>query len=111
VTLLVACGSARPPAPRAEPPPARGTASPGDRLDTVSQGDHPGELECDELFAHAIAVEAAERPADQRLDADALEAARAELRAQHMAECRTLSRETYRCVLAAARTAEIAACQ
>jgi hypothetical protein len=111
VTLLVACGSARPPAPRAEPSPARGTASPGDRLDTVSNGDHPGELECDELFAHALAVETAERPADQRLDADALATARADLRERHMAECRTLSRETYRCLLAGARTSEIAACQ
>jgi hypothetical protein len=109
VTLLVACGSARSAPHRAEP--ARDNASPGDRLATVSQGDHPGELDCDELFAHALAVEAAERPADQRLDAEALDAARAELRTRHMAECRTLSRETYRCMLAAARTSELAACQ
>ena len=111
--VLVACGSARPPAPprpvadSTSSPPGPGSAAPV----VATTDEHPSEPECDALFAHAIAIEMAERPADQQLGEPELATLRAQLRERELATCRELRRQTYTCMLAAAKTAELVTCK
>lgn len=110
--LLVACGSARPPAPPhrvPDAPPAQ--AGSGSAAPVVSSDEHPTEPECDALFAHAIAIEMAERPADQQLAEPELATLRAQVRERELATCRELTRQTYTCMRAAAKTAELVTCK
>lgn len=94
------------------------TRSPGSGAATVDAGtlapSGPSERECDELFAHAIALKvAAQRqtlPADQ-VPTDAEQAAvRDELRAGFLAECRASSRDSYDCARAATTLDALGAC-
>lgn len=111
--LLVACGSARPPAPPHPVTDGRGSqAGSGSGAAVVTTTDeHPTDAECDALFAHAIAIEMADRPADQQLAEPELATLRAQVRERELASCRELTRQTYTCMLAAAKTAELVTCK
>jgi hypothetical protein len=117
-----ACGSARstpgstpdPPAPddvgssatvasAGRTAPATGSAARG-------EPQHPSDQECDALFAHALAVEQAQRPADQQLGEPELATVRAKLRERKMPACLQLSRATYRCMLAAPTLPALTTC-
>ncbi len=72
--------------------------------------DHPSDQECDALFAHAVAVELAQRPADQQLAEPQLATIRAKLREQKLPACLQLSRATYRCMIAAPTLPALTTC-
>jgi hypothetical protein len=106
---LSACGSAHP-----APPPPPGHAK---HVDTQGSAPppvaevRPSEAECDAMFDHALALENAERPTDQQLSAAETVTVRAKLRTDHLAECRELSRASYRCLVEASTVATFTACK
>jgi hypothetical protein len=104
--VFAACGGATTPTS----PPHHPAGS--DQLPPTASG--PSERECDELIGHAVALgidEHATRPADRRpTDADR-DTVRASLGADFAPECRKLSREGYRCAIAARTLADLGACQ
>lgn len=73
----------------------------------------PTDAECDQLVAHALELQLAElratKPADQLPDATEVDQLRAELRAADPG-CKDLSRDAYRCAIAAKTLAELAGC-
>jgi hypothetical protein len=120
LALLVcqACGSAQSPARPHDPGTHQGSGSAGSAGHVATgsgsagptEPEHPSEQECDALFAHALAVEQAERPTDQQLAEPELAKVRATLREQKMAACRELPRATYRCMLAAPTLPALTSC-
>lgn len=105
---IAACGSGK---PGDSTHPRGGSARP-DAGAPQGTADGPSERECDELVDHAIEIELAARRAQQHAKpmptADELARLRAELRGDP--GCRALSREAYRCAMAAATLAELEAC-
>ena len=105
--LVAACssgaGGAAHPAPS---PTASPTPPPAD--------DAPGEAECDQLITHAVALGIREQSggphAPHSTESDH-EAIRRSLHDDFAAGCRTLSRDAYRCAMAATTLAALAACQ
>ena len=74
----------------------------------------PGEQACDELITHAVALgidEQAAHPTAPQATAADHEAIRRSLRDEYLAGCRALSREAYRCAMAATTLAQLSACQ
>jgi hypothetical protein len=73
----------------------------------------PNERECDALFAHVVQLAAADQraamPQASVTDAD-VAADQAALRASALAECRTMSRTSYACALAAPSSEQLRAC-
>ena len=77
----------------------------------VATDEHPTDAECDALFAHALAVEMAERPPDHQLGAPELASLRAQVHERQAASCRELTRQAYTCMLVAAKRADLVACR
>ena len=101
--LIVACGGRT----SAPPPIARASAPPADA--PVPNPSGPTESECDELFAHALALALAERqPPPSESDAATL---RGELRPGFVADCRAGTRAYHACGLAAKSRADLDACK
>jgi hypothetical protein len=109
VVILVACGgrSSEPAHPVAtgsgNPPRAGGevaTATPADR----------GDEQCDKLFAHALTLGIAERPADQKLTSDERANADAQLHKSWLTSCRQMTSREYDCAMRAATLAELEGC-
>jgi len=74
----------------------------------------PGDRECDELITHAVVLgvdEQAARPGEPQATEADHEAIRRSLHEDFVAGCRGLSREAYRCAMAATTLTELAACQ
>ncbi len=67
----------------------------------------PSEADCDALIAHAVALAAADQP--KATDDDQAHA-RADLKAQYGASCRTMTHAHYLCALSAPSLASIAEC-
>jgi hypothetical protein len=110
--LAPACGSARSSPPITPPPPPPPEAGSGSAIAVTPPPPDapPADAECDALVAHALALEMAERPADQQLAEPEREKVLAQLREEQRPACRTLSREAYRCMLAAGKVADLASC-
>ena len=87
-----------------------GRTAPATGSAASSEPEHPSDQECDALFAHAVAVEQAQRPADQQLAEPELASVRAKLREQKLPGCLQLSRATYRCMLAAPTLPALTTC-
>jgi hypothetical protein len=105
--FVAACssGGATPGHPQ-PPPPARDAGPP------ALAG--PDERECDELITHAVALgidEEAARPGEPRTTEADHEVVRRKLHEDFMTGCRTLSRDAFRCAIAAPTLAELAGCQ
>jgi hypothetical protein len=104
--FVAACssGSSPPGHPRPLPPPRdAGPPAPAG----------PGERECDELITHAVVLgidEQAGRPEPRATEADH-EAIRRALHDELLAGCRTLTRDAFRCAIAATSLTELAGCQ
>jgi hypothetical protein len=75
----------------------------------------PSDRDCEDLIAHAVTLGSAElrdtRPADQLPTEAERTRLAGELRTQFLPGCRTLTREVYRCALAARTLAELTGCQ
>jgi hypothetical protein len=74
----------------------------------------PSERECDALITHAVALGIDEQTAgsaEARTTEADHEAVRRRLHEDFMTGCRTLSREAFRCALAAPTLAALAGCQ
>lgn len=73
----------------------------------------PSEQDCDQLITHAVALGIDEQAAraEPRATASDHEAIRRSLHEDFMAGCRALSRDAFRCALAATTLAELARCQ
>jgi len=97
-----------------EPRKPSGSATPPPDATEVVAPAGPSERQCSELFAHALALHAAEaaqaRPG-QAPTADELAKAELELRDQFLAECRASTLDGLRCAMAATTPAALAACQ
>jgi hypothetical protein len=106
LVLIVGACSSRPGAP---PKPPTGSAAPLDAPAPSANG--PSERECDELFAHAIAIKIADQR--QRLPPAQVptEAEQAALRGPFVADCRAGTRTDQQCGIAAQTLAELDACQ
>ena len=74
-----------------------------------AEADRPSERECDELVEHVLQLELATRPKDARPSDAELAQLRGELRGDPA--CAKLSRDRYRCAMAAKTAAEYQACQ
>jgi hypothetical protein len=107
--LLVFACSGHPPSEPAHP---HGSAAPTDGGVTVVVPTGSTERECAEVVDHAIALHLAElraqKPADQLPNDAEVAKLAAELRAEP--GCRTLTRDGYRCGLAAKSLSELEAC-
>jgi hypothetical protein len=112
--LAPACGSARSSPPITPPPPPQSSPETGSgsavAVAPPAPDAPPADAECDALVAHALSLEMAERPADQQLAEPERAKVLAQLREQQRPACRTLSREAYRCMLAAGKVADLASC-
>ncbi|MDQ3368732.1 MAG: hypothetical protein M3680_25160 [Myxococcota bacterium] len=99
----------------AHPPPRRSPdQGPTETADRARAQPGPTDRECDDLFAHAIAIRIAEQrrtlPPDQ-VPTEAEQATlRAELRAGYLESCRAGSRGGLQCGLVAKTLDELAAC-
>jgi hypothetical protein len=107
LVLLLAC-SGKPSDPVH---PRGGTARPDAGAVHVAEGG-PSDPECEVLVAHAVELGMAElrahHPLDQLPDERELDQLAADLRAE--GGCRALSRDGYRCGLAATTLSELGAC-
>lgn len=105
--VVAACSSGA--APPTRPTDPIGSGAP----DTATPvADAPTERECEQLVAHALALGAAERtgrPTDQLSTEADQEQVQIRLR-PFIDECRALSRDGYRCAIAATAISELAAC-
>lgn len=101
--LVAACSGGAGDAARVPPRPAVRPAPP-------PADDAPGEVECDQLITHAVALGITEQPAPRSTESDH-EAVRRSLHDDFVAGCRTLPRDAYRCAMAATTLAGLAACQ
>ncbi|TMQ03468.1 MAG: hypothetical protein E6J90_21885 [Deltaproteobacteria bacterium] len=101
--LAFACSSGPGSPEHPRPPP------PGDPTAPTA----PSEPECDQLITHTVALGIDEQAARAEPHATASdhEAIRRALHEDFMAGCRALSRDAYRCAMAAATLAELARCQ
>lgn len=104
--LVAACSSGPGAAEHPRPDPGRGGPP--------AAGSAPGEQDCDALITHAVALgideRAARKPAARTTESDH-EAVRRSLRDDFMAGCRALSRDAFRCAMAATTLDALAACQ
>ena len=66
--------------------------------------------QCDKLIAHAVALGAAERPADQKPTDDERAAMQSQLRTSYAPKCKQMTSKGYDCALAAHTLAELEAC-
>jgi hypothetical protein len=105
----LACGSAQSTTTTPQPtgPTARGS---GSAVVVTAPDASPSDAECDQLVAHALTLELANRPADQQLGEPEREKVLVHARQEQRPACRTLSRDAYRCILAAATVSELARC-
>lgn len=78
------------------------------RVEPAANG--PSEGECEALFAHALTIGIAGRPATPAPSEPDQQAIRAELRGQFLTDCRGGTRDDHRCGLAAKTLGELAAC-
>lgn len=108
VAQLGACGGAQTPAPatRTRPPTGSGSAALAQPADAP-----PSDAECDELVVHAVGLEMADRPADQQLAEPERTKVVAQLQQEQRPACRELSRDSYRCMLAASTASGLAGCK
>ena len=104
--LVAACASA----PGGPDHPHR---EPAERGAAPRTGTGPSEQECDELITHAVALGIDEQSAHgaPHTTASDHEAVRRGLHDELAAGCRTLSRDMYRCAMAAATLDALAGCQ
>jgi hypothetical protein len=109
VPLGGACGSARSAPPITPPPPRTGSGSAA--VPPPAADAAPSDAECDALVAHALTIELAERPVDQQLAEPERAKLLAKLQQDQRPACRALSREVYRCIVAAGKVAELASCE
>jgi hypothetical protein len=70
----------------------------------------PSDAECDQLVAHALTLELADRPADQQLGDPERDKVLAQAREAQRPACRALSRDAYRCMAAATTSGDLARC-
>jgi hypothetical protein len=106
-----ACGSAQS-TPKTTPgEPVLPAAGSGSATVTPPPAASPSDAECDALVAHALTLELAARPADQQLAEPERGTVLARLREEQRPACRTLSRDAYRCMLAAGTVAVLASCK
>ena len=87
--------------------------APAERGAAPQAGTGPTEQECDELITHAVALGIAEQAAHSppHTTASDHEAVRRSLHDELAAGCRSLSRDAYRCAMAAATLDALAGCQ
>lgn len=114
LSLALACSGSSSSSSTRQRPPGPGHAHEGAKPPPAA-APAPTERECDELIAHAIALRVAELrqslPPEQ-VPTEAEQAAlAAELRSQHLADCRSGTRRGYDCALAAKSLAELGGCQ
>lgn len=104
--LVAACSSGPSEAEHPRPPPA----DPGGPTAEAA----PSEPECDALITHAVALgideQAARSPAARTTESDH-EAIRRALHDQFLPGCRAMTRDAYRCAIAAGSLDALAACQ
>jgi len=103
--LVTACSSSSGTAAHPAPPPPD---EPAAAIRTP-----PTEQECDELIIHAVALGIDEQAArvDPHATASDHEAIRRALHEEFMTGCRALSRDAFRCAIAATTLTELARCQ
>lgn len=108
VAHQAACGSAQSTQHAArQPPPQTGSGSAA----VAQPADAPPtDTECDALVVHAVGLEMAARPPDQQLAEPERANVVAQLQAEQRPACRELSRDSYRCMLAASTSAGLAGC-
>jgi len=107
----VACGPkpGAPAHPDGTPVPPK-TGSGSAVVETTPPSPDRTENQCDKLIAHAVALGAAERPADQKPTDDERTAMQNELRTSWSPKCKQLTSRGYECALAAHTLAELDAC-
>ena len=108
VAHLGACGGARPPPPTTRAPPQTGS---GSTVVAQPADAPPSDAECDALVVHALGLEMAARPADQQLAEPERTNVVAQLQQEQRPACRELSRDSYRCMLAASTVSGLAGCK
>jgi len=118
VILLAAACSGKPSAP-AHPGggpqtsigPQTSDLGPQDHNQTSNGGKtQQGVRDCDKLIAHAVELGVAERPDDQKANADERQTMNTQLRTAWTSKCQQLTSHGYECALAAHTLAELDAC-
>jgi hypothetical protein len=107
-----ACGSAQSPPPTTTVQPTGPTTTGTGSAVAISTPEAaPSDAECDALVAHALTLELGDRPADQQLGEPERGKVLAQAREAQRPGCRALSRDAYRCMLAAGTSADLARCR
>jgi hypothetical protein len=114
VVLVAACG-AKPPRPPASGFGPREGAGPQttDRARTPQAADAATQQagrDCDKLIAHAVELGAAERPDDQKPNADERASMQAQLKSSWTPKCEAMSSRAYECAVAARTLPALDAC-